>query len=79
MKLYRSKSKEKKIQAEETDVDFSAFSHIEETGQSFNSFENLHIDKKEMEALKAVGINLFDDSVAGKFLMYGNKIYWLIP
>ena len=79
MKLYKNKSKEKKIQAKDTDVDFSAFEDIEEPGQSFNSFDNLDIGSEEMEALKAVGINLFDDSVAGKFLMYGNKIYWLIP
>ncbi len=77
MKLYKSKSKGKK--AEATDVDFSAFNEIEENVGTYNSFDNLKIEQEEMDALKAVGINLFDESVAGKFLMYGNKIYWLIP
>ena len=77
MKLNNSKSKEKKAKA--TDVDFSAFNKVEENVETYNSFDNLKIEQAEMDALKAVGVNLFDESVAGKFLMYGNKIYWLIP
>lgn len=77
MKLYKSKSKGEKT--ETTDVDFYAFNEIEENVETYNSFDNLKIDKEEQDALKVVGVNLFDESVAGKFLMYGNKIYWLIP
>ncbi len=79
MEKYISNIKSNKVSSEEPGVDFSAFNDVEEPGESYNSFDNLNIEQEEVDALKAVGVNLFDDSVAGKFLMYGNRIYWLIP
>lgn len=70
---------DKSVQAEDTDVDFLTFNEIPETCESYNSFNDIDIESEDIDALKTVGINLFDNSLAGKFLMYGSKIYWLIP
>ncbi len=63
----------KAIEPEKTD--FSTFNKIEAPGKSYHSFDDLQINKDEIDSLKAVGINLFDNAIPGKFLMYGTNTY----
>lgn len=70
---------ENMVQSGEIIVDFSAFGDIEKSGKSFDSFEDLKIDRDEMDSLKAVGINMFDNAAPGKFMMYGANTYTSIP
>ncbi|MBI9061244.1 MAG: SufD family Fe-S cluster assembly protein [Marinilabiliaceae bacterium] len=59
--------------------DFSRFGEIEETGGSFSSMDELQLTNDEEKSLKDVGINLIENSESGKFLMYGNSVFTVIP
>lgn len=67
------------VQSGDLKIDFSRFRDIEKTGSTFNSIDKLILKGDEISSLKAVGVNLFDNSGAGKFLMYGANVYTSIP
>ncbi len=58
-------------------VDFSKFKYIEGSGQTIVTINELK--KDEVEALQSVGINLVDNSEAGKYLMYGTSPFIFSP
>jgi Fe-S cluster assembly scaffold protein SufB len=65
----------KNIQLEDLSIDYPRFKEIEKVSGFFNSINTLKLKGDEISSLKAVGINLFDDSGTGKYLMYGTNVY----
>jgi Fe-S cluster assembly scaffold protein SufB len=66
---------EKYIKEIDLKIDFSRFRKIEKAENTLESMDKLILEDDEKSSLKAVGVNLFDDSEAGNFLMYGNDVY----
>jgi Fe-S cluster assembly scaffold protein SufB len=66
---------EKYIKEIDLKIDFSRFGEIEKAENTLESMDKLILEDDEKSSLKAVGVNLFDDSEAGNFLMYGNDVY----
>ncbi len=63
----------------ELKVDYAGFNEIEEANEVYNSVEDIKLNGDEISSLKSVGVNLYDDSATGKFLMYGTNVYRSIP
>ena len=67
------------VQLGELKIDYSVFEDTEKTGEFYNSIKDLELNKDEVSSLKSAGVNLYDNSIAGKFLMYGTGIYCSTP
>ncbi|MGD8780883.1 MAG: SufD family Fe-S cluster assembly protein [Ignavibacteria bacterium] len=58
-------------------IDFTKYLDIEEDEHTISSVNELK--KDEVGTLKAVGVNLDDNSETGKFLMYGSSVFTFLP
>jgi Fe-S cluster assembly scaffold protein SufB len=47
--------------------------------KAYSPIEDFHIKEEERLDLKNVGVDLFDNSLSGKFLLYGQKIFTSLP
>ncbi len=62
---------------EEQSVDFSKFEESEDSKDSIFTVGELEND--DIDTLKSVGVDLYDNSKSGKFLMYGNTVFTFLP
>ncbi len=63
---------------EEQPVDFSKFNDIGEDSNE-TIFTVGELENDEIDTLKSVGVDLYDNSESGKFLMYGNSVFTFLP
>ncbi|MCG8570796.1 MAG: SufD family Fe-S cluster assembly protein [Spirochaetes bacterium] len=62
---------------EDLTIDFSKFNKTANDKNQINSMNELKED--EINSLKSVGFNTQEDNDSGKFMMYGNAIFTIIP
>ncbi len=67
----------KSVSSNDINMDLSIFNDIEEDQPKIDSIDELKED--EINSLQSVGINLNDNSEAGKFFMYGTSIFTFLP
>ncbi|TAJ12128.1 SufD family Fe-S cluster assembly protein [Marinilabiliaceae bacterium JC017] len=60
-------------------VDYSRFKDIEKIENNSSTIDELNLEGDEISSLKAVGVNLYDNSLVGKFLIYGTNVYTSRP
>jgi Fe-S cluster assembly scaffold protein SufB len=60
-------------------IDHSLYDNPLINAREYTTMEDLQIAEEEKVNLKKVGVNLYDNSLSGKFLLYGQRIFTKLP